>query len=413
LDLGYKAIFCVAGTALYVALASSFVSPAPWAQEKQKREEFGSSLKRLKWDEREQRAVETKKGDERSDSETVIRVETSLAVFEILAFDKKGRAVPGLSKSDFIVTEDGAPQEVATLSPGDGSTVPRSIILIIDYSVSQLPFIESSVAAAKSLVDRLKPNDRMAIVTDDVALLAPFTRDKLKLKDVLDSLRRRAKSKRFGRSEQYSALLATLKELTGGVERPIIIFQTDGDEFSSLRNAAVSPPGAEVRATPGDSSKEYSIEDIYTAAEKTRASIYSLIPGVRFAGVPPEEHVERARRLFGKLFQPQQDWGGWGRQLTPTFESYLRSRAQTALRQQLALAGIANLTGGWAEYLEEPGQAAEIYDRIFSGIERRYILTYYPTNTKRDGKLRRVEIKVRNHPEYAILGKKSYYADSH
>jgi VWFA-related protein len=399
-------------TALCAALASSFVSPMPWAQEKQKREEFGSSLKRLKWDEREQRAVETKKSEERSDSGTVIRVETSLAVFEILAFDKKGRAVPGLSKSDFIVNEDGAPQEVATLSPGDGSTVPRSIILIIDYSVSQFPFIESSVAAAKSLVDRLKPNDRMAIVTDDIALLAPFTRDKFKLKDGLDSLRRRAKSKRFGRSEQYSALLATLKELTGGVERPIIIFQTDGDESSSLRNAAVSPTGAEVRGAPGDSSKEYSIEDIYTAAEKSRASIYAVIPGVRFAGVPPEEHVERARRLFGKLFQPQQEWGGWGRQLTPTFESYLRSRAQTALRQQLALAGIANLTGGWAEYLEEPGQAAEIYDRIFSGIERRYILTYYPTNTKRDGKLRRVEIKVRNRPEYAILGKKSYYADS-
>jgi VWFA-related protein len=408
----YKSILCGAVIALCVALAYSFASLAPRAQEKQKREEFGSSLKRLRWDEREQRAVETRKGDGRADSDTVIRVETSLAVFEILAFDKKGRAVPGLSKSDFVVTEDGAPQEVASLSPGDGSTVPRSVILIIDYSVSQQPFIESSVAAAKDLVDRLKPNDRMAIVTDDVALLAPFTRDKLKLKDGLDSLRKRAKSKRFGRSEQYSALLATLKELTAGVERPIIIFQTDGDELGSLRNAAASPSGAEVRATPGDSFKEYSLEDIYTAAEKTRASIYAVIPGVRFAGVPPEEYVERARKLFGKLFELQQEWGGWGRQLTPTFENYLRSRAQTALRQQLALAGIANLAGGWAEYLEEPGQAAGIYDRIFSGIERRYILTYYPTNTRRDGKLRRVEIKVRNHPEYAILGKKSYYADS-
>ena len=408
----YKSILYGAVMALHVALASFFVPSAPWAQEKQKREEFGSSLKRLRWDDREQRAVETRKGGERSDSDTVIRVETSLAVFEILAFDKKGRAVPALSKSDFIVTEDGASQEVASVSPGDGSTVPRSVILIIDYSVSQLPFIESSVAASKALVDRLKPNDRMAIVTDDVALLAPFTRDKLKLKDGLDSLRKRAKSNRFGRSEQYSALLATLKELTVGVERPIIIFQTDGDELGSLRNAPASSPGAEVRATPGDSFKEYSLEDIYTAAEKTRASIYAVIPGVRFAGVPPEEHVERARKLFGKLFQLQQEWGGWGRQLTPTFENYLRSRAETALRQQLALAGIASLAGGWAEYLEEPGQAAGIYDRIFSGIERRYILTYYPTNTKRNGKLRRVEIKVRNHPEYAILGKKSYYAES-
>ena len=130
--------------ALCVAPASSFVSPAPGAQGKQKREEFGSSLKRLKWDERGARAVETNQGDERPDSGTVIRMETSLAVFEILAFDKKGRGCSGLSKNDFIVTEDGAPQEVAGLSPGDGSTVPRSIILIIDYSVSQSPSLKAA-----------------------------------------------------------------------------------------------------------------------------------------------------------------------------------------------------------------------------------------------------------------------------
>jgi VWFA-related protein len=394
--------------ALYVAYASPFVAPQTRAQGKQKREEFGSSLKRLKWDEREQKAVEKKSGDEMPDSEAVIRLETSLAVFDILALDRDGHAVSGLSKEDFMVVEDGAPQEVAGLSLGDGSTVPRSIVLIIDYSGSQQPFIDDSVAAAKNLVDRLKPNDRMAIVTDDVALLVDFTKEKRKLKDGLDSLRKKAKSGRPGRSEQYSALLATLKELVGAAERPIIIFQTDGDELGRLRNANSS----NIPATQHNQFKEYSLEDIYTTAEKTRTTIYAVIPGVRFAGVPPEEHVDRARTLFEKLFQSHQEWGGWRRNLTPTFEGYLRSRAQTSLRQQLALAGVAKLTGGWAEFLEEPEQAAGIYDRILAGIERRYILTYYPTNNRRDGKLRRVEIKVRNHPDYVIWGKKSYYADS-
>jgi VWFA-related protein len=408
LDLRHKAILCMAVMTLYAALDSSFVNTgASRAQEKQKREEFGASLKRLKWDEHEQRAVETGKKGERSDSDTVFRMETALAVFEILALDKKGRAVSGLTKEDFIVTEDGAPQEVANVSPGDGSTVPLSIALIIDYSGSLQPFIENSVAAAKTLVERLKPNDRMAVVTDDVALLVDFTRDKGKLKKGLDSLRKKANSGRPGRREQYSALLATLKELLAGVERPIVILQTDGDELDRLRSADSSG----VQGMLHNQFKEYSLEDIYTAAEKTRTTVYSVIPGVRFAGVPPEEHLERARTLFQRLFQPQQDWGGWRRSLTPTFEDYLRSRAEMSLRQQLALAGIADLTGGWAEYLEEPGQAAGIYDRIFAGIERRYILTYYPTNTKRDGKLRRVEIKARNHPDYVILGKKSYYAD--
>jgi VWFA-related protein len=394
--------------ALYTTAVCSCADPSAIAQEKQKREEFGSSLKRLKWDDREQRAVETKDADERPDSDTVIKVDTSLAVFEILALDKKGRTVSGLTRDDFIVTEDGAPQEVATLSPADNSTVPLSIVLIMDYSGSLQPFIENSVAAARTLVDRLKPNDRMAVVTDDVALLVDFTRDKGKLKKGLDSLRKRANSGRPGRSEQYSALLATLKELLAGVERPIIIFQTDGDELGRLRSADSSG----ISAMPNSQFREYSLEDIYTAAEKTRTTIYSVIPGVRFAGVPLEEHVERARKLFERLFQPQQQWGAWGRSLKPTFEDYLRSRAAMSLRQQLALAGIADLTGGWAEYLEEPEQAAGIYDRIFAGIESRYILTYYPKNAKRDGTLRSVEIKARNHPDYVILGKKSYYADS-
>lgn len=154
------------------------------------------------------------------------------------------------------------------LSLGDGSTVPRSIVLIIDYSGSQAPFIENSVAAARTLVDKLKPNDRMAIVTDDVALLAPFTQDKKKLKAGLDSLRKKAKSGRPGRSEQYSALMATLKELVGGVQRPIIIFQTDGDELSKLRSAANIPPGVEAPPMLRDQFKEYSLEDIYTAAQR-------------------------------------------------------------------------------------------------------------------------------------------------
>jgi len=396
---------------LCAALASSFVKPLTRAQEKQKREEFGSSLKRLKWDEKEQKAVETKKEDERSDSEVVIRVETSLAVFDILTLDKEGRAVSGLRKEDFVISEDGAPQEIASLSPGDGSTVPRSIVLIIDYSGSQQPFIENSVAAAKGLVDRLKPNDRMAIVTDDVSLLVDYTKDKRKLKDGLDSLRKKAKSGRPGRSEQYSALLATLKELVGGAERPIIIFQTDGDELGRLRNLSTPPRGEDIPVTLRDQFKEYSLQDIYTTAEKTRTTIYAVIPGVRFAGVPAKEHEERARTLYEKLFQSRQEWNGW-RRPTPALEDYLRRRADTVLRQQLALAGVAKLTGGWAEYLEEPAQAAGIYDRIFAGIERRYILTYYPTNNKRDGKLRRVEIKVRNHPDYVIWGKKSYYAEN-
>src|SRR5437879_6902870 len=131
-------------------------------------------------------------------------------------------------------------------SLGDNATVPRSIVLIIDYSASQFPFIDTSIAAAKTLVDKIAPIDRMAIVTDDVELLQDFTNDKKILKDKLESLRQRSTNwdpshfsprEHFGRSAQYSAHLATLKEIFDEEDqRPVIIFQTDGNETVLFRN---------------------------------------------------------------------------------------------------------------------------------------------------------------------------------
>src|SRR5262249_60302279 len=98
--------------ALSAALIYPFVSHLTDAQERQRREEFGSSLKRLKWDEREQKAVETRNGAERADSGEVIRVETSLAVFDILPLDKDRRAGSGLGKGGFFLSQGGGPRGV-------------------------------------------------------------------------------------------------------------------------------------------------------------------------------------------------------------------------------------------------------------------------------------------------------------
>jgi len=58
------------------------------------------------------------------------------------------------------------PSHERTKTRKSGATVPRSIILIIDYSPSQFAYIKDSIEAAKVLVDKLKPRDRMAVVTD-------------------------------------------------------------------------------------------------------------------------------------------------------------------------------------------------------------------------------------------------------
>src|SRR5205085_9559138 len=80
------------------------------AQEQPRREKFGSSLERLRWDPKKEAAVETnqpkKKGTRATgQTEETIRIETTLAVFDVFVVNEQGRYVNGLGKDDFVVAE--------------------------------------------------------------------------------------------------------------------------------------------------------------------------------------------------------------------------------------------------------------------------------------------------------------------
>src|SRR6266478_2846142 len=439
--------------ALFLILCAAALSSSTVVSQERERptlKNFGSSLDNLKWDPQRKAAVETKPKEDKakpSGDVDVVKVETSLVACDVLVLDPRGQTVQGLTQKDFVLSEDSKPQQVGMFSLGDDATVPRSIVLIIDYSSSQFPFINTSIAAAKMLVDKIAPIDRMAIVTDDVELLQDFTNDKQNLKDKLESLRKRISSwdtpnssprQHFGRSAQYSALLATLREMFDEEDqRPIIIFQTDGDEAALLRNPTTVrqvPPNlpkdlrkqAE-RALSNwqkdlrNKQREFSLSDVYRAVEKSRAIIYSVIPGFRLIGLSLDEQIakmkaERERTVLAWNAKPtpirtailkgEQD--RWAR--TPP--EALRYEAGEEVKLQAALAVVSTITGGWTAFLEQPSQAEEIYSRISSDINQRYVVGYYPTNKEHDGKRRKLNITVRDHPEYIVMGRKAYYAPS-
>ncbi len=375
--------------------------------EKPRIKNFGSSLKSKKSEK------ENKTKNENADDEDVLRVETAIVINDILVLNQKGVVVKGLKKEDFIITEDGAAQAIESLSPGNAA-IPRSIVLVIDYSGSLLPYIETSVEAAKVLVDTLKPPDRMAIVTDDVELLTDFTRDKKLLKEKLDSLKSNALVKKIGRSAQFSALYGVLTELFSEEDtRRIVIFQTDGDELGRLKGNRVLPPESNPRRPlPIEASeRNFSLKDILTAAEKSRATVYTIYPGFRLIGFSANEQIERTRKEWEYRYNFIAQMTNKTLSSNPAKDQrFVIISASDILKRQLVLAGLAKYTGGWAEFLETPEQAGDIYTRILSGIESRYVIGYYPTNEARDGKRRKVKIEVRGHPEYIIWGRKTYFA---
>jgi len=373
----------------------------PVSTETPKLKRFGQSLRM-----NEAQIDQLRRKRSSSSDEDVIRVDTDLVVSEVLVVDSKGIPITGLTAKDFVVKEDGRVQEVSSFSLGDASVVPRSIVLILDYSASELPYIETSVDAAKMLVDKLNPKDRMAIVSDDVKLLVDFTSDKDLLKATLDLLRSRALSGKVGRSAQYDALIVTLRELfTEEDLRPIVIFQTDGDQLSLLKGVDWANPD------PYFMPKSFGLTDLKTASEKARATIYSIIPAVRFVGFPEEEQVKRAeldwenrQKMFARLGARVVS----DRKKPP--DDRLKIYASQWFRRQLALDDVATYSGGWADYLEQPEQANDVYARVLSDINKRYVIGYYPTNKAKDGKRRTVVIEVRDHPEYVVTGRKAYFA---
>jgi VWFA-related protein len=435
---------------LVIGLLCSSSFPQAPPRDKPKLKDFGSSLKKLKWDPEKNQTVSTgQPNSSASSDDDVVRIETSLVVSDVLVTDRQGRPARNLKPTDFVITEDGVPQQIGHFALGDNTAISRSIVLIIDYSRSQFPYIADSIEAAKILVDKLRPRDQMAIVTDDVELLAGFTSDKHALQHALDLLVERnrgskgvlgvgKKRPQFGRSAQFSALMASLKEAFDDEDQsPVIIFQTDGDEIEYLRNSVIVhdvPPGLspELRADVQEEIEqkkklqragmtEFSLDDVYREVERSRATIYPIVVRSRLLGLSQDEQIQRliaedertvatwsaaaSSDKLRNIFQARQE----ERRKRLTREVW-QARLDQELKVQQALVELANISGGWAEFLETRTQASEIYNRIVQDLNQRYIIGYYPTNKNHDGKRRQIAVTVKDHPDYLITSRKSYFA---
>jgi len=344
-----------------------------------------------------------------ADDET-IKIETNLVVSDVLVVNEKGNAVIGLRKDDFIVTDNGVAQELDLFSNGTGKPIPRSIVLIMDYSGSQAPFISQSVAAAKLLVDKMGLEDRMAIISDDVKLLIDFTGDRAALKKRLDSIASDSKDNKYGKSAQYTALLATLRELINVDDlRSIIIMQSDGDELRMLNGSENLPWPTQLPS--GIDHRNYSFADIKETLERSRATLYNVIPGVRFIGLSPDDADQAAidhARMIAAYVQKRFPNSKPIPIPEPKDKGLFKRTSGTMLLMQRALVELANASGGYTEFLQRPEDADEIYTRILKVIDNRYVLGFYPSEKSADGKPRSVKIEVKGHPEYVIMGRKTY-----
>lgn len=378
------------------------VFPQPPSKENDRTTSFGNSLKKY---EKKNDSSKNKAPSKVEIKEEIIRVETNLVVNDILVVNQNGNVILGLKKDDFIVTEDDAAQEIGVFVFGRNTKIPRSIVLIVENG-GVPSFIEQSIEAAKKFVDKLEPQDKMAIASDNLKLLCDFTNDKISLKSTLESLKKRPGASR----REFSTLLAVLNEMFDADNiRPIVILQASGDESVFLKPIWESHKKYCLKGVTDFCEKNFSFNDVKEIVEKSRATIYGVIPKPRVIGLTKEVQLAKTRILLTGIRKEIHN-----QKEEKNIANFIKEWEEFTLKESVAcqtsVFEIANLSGGYTDFLEKPEDAETVYSTIFQTIENRYVIGYYPKNETRDGKRRNVKIEVKNHPEYIIVGRKSYFA---
>jgi Ca-activated chloride channel homolog len=88
---------------------------------------------------------------------------------------------------------------------------------------------------------------------------------------------------------------------------------------------------------------------------------------------------------------------------------FLSNRGASRLLLQSKLMEIARLTGGRAVFPGSMKELDALYASIADEIQGQYVLGYVPTNTARDGKWRKVEIRLKHPPERVQLRTREGY----
>jgi Ca-activated chloride channel family protein len=145
--------------------------------------------------------------------------------------DESGRPVTGLSRADFTVLEDGAPQALSAFAAG---TFPLAVAVALDRSFSMARLLPAEISAARTFLGELGPRDESTLVGfgSEIETLAPLSADRDAQMRVLDALRP------WGTTGLHDAILASIEAIQSARGRRALVLLSDGADRYSRASAA-------------------------------------------------------------------------------------------------------------------------------------------------------------------------------
>jgi len=370
---------------------------------------------------------------QQASSEYTFRSKTELVLVNVTVRDRNGNPVRDLKREDFTLLEDNKPQQVvsfdlentdavlstvaaeapllrATPAQGAGETPAlvnrplkdrRLIILFFDLSSMQPDEIDQATTAAQNYVDKqMVPADLVAVVSlgNTLTVNQDFTSDRALLKKALQGFNLGAGA---GFEEGSTGSTEGTSE-TGG---SFTVDDTEYNIFNTDRRLQALRSIAEKLATINEKKSliyfssgmdrtgienQSQLRSATNAAVRANMAIYTMdIRGLQ-ALVPSGEAQNASLR-------------GTSPYSSKSVAGQFDSNATT----QETLVTLAGDTGGRA-FLD-----SNDFGRVFTGVQQDtslyYLLGYHSSNSARDGRFRRITVRV-NRPGVKIDFRRGYYA---
>jgi Ca-activated chloride channel homolog len=299
----------------------------------------------------ENKKKQTQEGEEVIDAGKgqTIKIETELISVDVVVRDKKTNGIyQGLGKKHFAVFEDGVQQEIVNFQPTEA---PLTLVLLLEYS-RQIGGIRNEIInpTAQFVTNFVKPKDQVAIVAFDIrpAVLNDFTDNPNQLAASVNLLIRNLPA--WNESNLFDALAfvieggklekeeyAGIKELQG--KAAILLISLGNDTFSKIN-----------------------YDKTLKIVERAGIPIYSIGIG----------------NLFFKLYEHRM-----------SDEARL-----TFLQAGNQLRSFSEKSGGLYFPVTFQGEIPTNLKAIEAFLRNQYSLTYTPTNTRKDGKRRKIDVHI-------------------
>ena len=126
-----------------------------------------------------------------SKSGLTFKSKSDLVTVDAIVRSDSGGFVGNLQLEDFAVYDNGVAQDVTLFSR---EQIPLAVALVVDRSQSVQPYLEQLQSAALATLERLKPDDQVALFSFDMkpARLSDLTRDRQRIAQMINQIPRGA-----------------------------------------------------------------------------------------------------------------------------------------------------------------------------------------------------------------------------